>query len=80
MVNYSGNILLQVENVIFTRLGFVFPRAPRFEAVEQFIFSYENNNLIFPYSSWDCLEEVVTCALEFRPVKPLALSLKLSST
>lgn len=25
VVNYSGNILLQIENVIITRLGFVFP-------------------------------------------------------
>lgn len=30
VVNYSGNTLLQVENVIFTRLGFVFLEAPRF--------------------------------------------------
>lgn len=35
VVNYSGNTLLQVENVIFTRLGFVFLEAPRFEAVER---------------------------------------------
>lgn len=59
--------------------GLFFLEAPQFEAVEQFIFSYENNNLIFPCSSWDCLEEVVTCALEFRPVKPLTLSLKSST-
>lgn len=26
VLNYSGNVLLQVENVIFTRLGFVFCR------------------------------------------------------
>lgn len=79
VVNYSGNILFQVKNVIFTDWGLFFLEAPWFEAVEQFIFLYENNNLIFPYNSWDCLEEVVTCALEFRPVKPLTLYFKWSS-